>query len=87
MVTYVFRRLLMMIPMAIGMVVVTFGLLLIIPGDPASVLLGQEASPESIANLAQALGLDDPWYVRLWDYFARAARQYGPLDLPEPAVA
>jgi peptide/nickel transport system permease protein len=59
--------------MAIGMVVVTFGLLLIIPGDPASVLLGQEASAESIANLRQALGLDHPWYVRLWNYFAALA--------------
>jgi peptide/nickel transport system permease protein len=66
---YVVRRLLLMIPMLIGMVIVTFGLLLLIPGDPAAVLLGQEASPESIANLRNTLGLNDPWYVRLWDYF------------------
>jgi len=70
MIAYTIRRLLLLIPMAIGMVVVTFGLLLLIPGDPASVLLGQEASPEAIASLRQALGLDDPWYVRLFDYFA-----------------
>lgn len=70
MLAYIARRLLIMIPMLIGMVIVTFGLLLLIPGDPAAVLLGQEASPEAIANLRQALGLDDPWYVRLWDYFA-----------------
>ena len=44
MLAYVARRLLLMIPMAIGMVVITFGLLLLIPGDPAAVLLGQEAS-------------------------------------------
>ena len=70
MLAYVVRRLLLMIPMLIGMVIVTFGLLLLIPGDPAAVLLGQEASPESIANLRDTLGLNDPWYVRLWDYFA-----------------
>jgi len=70
MLAYVVRRLLLMIPMLIGMVIVTFGLLLLIPGDPAAVLLGQEASPESIANLRNTLGLNDPWYVRLWDYFA-----------------
>jgi ABC-type dipeptide/oligopeptide/nickel transport system permease component len=69
MVAYIIRRLLLFIPMAIGMVVVTFGLLLIIPGDPASVLLGQEASAEAIENLRNALGLNDPWYIRLWDYF------------------
>ena len=70
MVAYVIRRLLLLIPMAIGMVVVTFGLLLIIPGDPAAVLLGQDATPEAIENLRNTLGLNDPWYIRLWDYFA-----------------
>jgi len=70
MLAYVIRRLLLLIPMAAGMVIVTFGLLLIIPGDPASVLLGQEATPEAIASLRGALGLDNPWYIRLWDYFA-----------------
>ncbi|WP_417583200.1 ABC transporter permease [Pelagibacterium sp.] len=69
MLAYVARRLLLMIPMAIGMVVITFGLLLLIPGDPAAVLLGQEASAEAIQNLRNTLGLNDPWYIRLWDYF------------------
>lgn len=69
MVAYITRRLLLLIPMAIGMVVVTFGLLLLVPGDPAAVLLGPEASPEMIQNLRQSLGLDDPWYVRLGGYF------------------
>jgi peptide/nickel transport system permease protein len=68
MLTYVARRLLLMIPMAAGMVVVTFGLLLIIPGDPAAVLLGQEASAEAIAELRATLGLDAPWYLRLGGY-------------------
>ncbi|RVT85119.1 ABC transporter permease [Rhodobacteraceae bacterium CCMM004] len=66
---YIIRRLLLFIPMAIGIVVVTFCLLLLIPGDPASVLLGQEATPEGIAALRRTLGLDDPWYVRLGGYF------------------
>jgi peptide/nickel transport system permease protein len=70
MIAYIVRRLLLFIPMAIGMVCVTFALLLIIPGDPAATLLGQEASQEAIDNLRNALGLNDPWYVRLWDYFA-----------------
>ncbi|RJG42861.1 ABC transporter permease [Mesorhizobium sp. DCY119] len=69
MIAYVVRRLLMLIPMAIGMVIVTFGLLLLIPGDPAAVLLGQDATPEAIVNLRNSLGLNDPWYIRLWDYF------------------
>ncbi|MDQ0133779.1 peptide/nickel transport system permease protein [Neorhizobium galegae] len=70
MLAYIVRRLLLLIPMAAGMVIVTFGLLLLIPGDPASVLLGQEASPEAIQNLRNALGLNEPWYIRLGAYFA-----------------
>jgi peptide/nickel transport system permease protein len=68
--TYVARRLILLLPMAAGMVVVTFSLLLLIPGDPAAVLLGQEASAADIANLRASLGLDQPWYVRLARYFA-----------------
>jgi peptide/nickel transport system permease protein len=70
MLTYTIRRLALFVPMAAGMVVVTFGLLLLVPGDPAAVLLGQEASAEDIARLRATLGLDDPWYVRLGGYFA-----------------
>lgn len=70
MLSYIIRRLLLLIPMAVGMVVVTFGLLLLIPGDPASVLLGQEASREAIDSLRNTLGLNDPWYIRLGAYFA-----------------
>lgn len=69
MAAYILRRLLLLIPMAAGMVVVTFSLLLLIPGDPASLLLGQEATPEQIAQLRHTMGLDQPWFVRLGHYF------------------
>lgn len=69
MLNYVVRRLALFVPMAAGMVVVTFSLLLLIPGDPAAVLLGQEASPADIAHLRATLGLDQPWYVQLARYF------------------
>ena len=48
------RRLLLFVPMAAGMVVVTFSLLLLIPGDPAAVLLGQEASAGADRAAARA---------------------------------
>jgi peptide/nickel transport system permease protein len=70
MLNYVIRRLALFVPMAAGMVIVTFSLLLLIPGDPAAVLLGQEASPADIAQLRATLGLDQPWYIRLGRYFA-----------------
>ncbi|MCC6306075.1 MAG: ABC transporter permease [Rhodobacteraceae bacterium] len=60
--------------MGAGMVVVTFGLLLLIPGDPAALMLGQEASAEAIATLRLNLGLDDPWHLRLGRYFLALLR-------------
>lgn len=68
MLAYTARRLILLVPMAAGMVVVTFGLLLLIPGDPAALMLGQEAPAEAIAALRDRLGLDDPWHVRLGRY-------------------
>ena len=70
MLNYVVRRLALFVPMAAGMVIVTFSLLLLIPGDPAAVLLGLEASPADIAHLRATLGLDQPWYIQLGRYFA-----------------
>src|SRR4051794_3978577 len=70
MLTYTLRRLALFVPMVAGMVIVTFSLLLLVPGDPAAVLLGQEASAEDIARLRASLGLDQPWFVRLGSYFA-----------------
>jgi peptide/nickel transport system permease protein len=60
--------------MAAGMVVATFCLLLIVPGDPAAVLLGQDASAAAIAETRRNLGLDGPWYQRLGAYFAALVR-------------
>jgi len=50
------------------MAIATFFLLLLIPGDPARVLLGPDASAEAVAQMRITLGLDLPWYVRLGRY-------------------
>ena len=71
---YSVRRLVLFIPMFAGIIVITFSLMLIIPGDPATVLLGEDASPELLAQVRATLGLDRPWYVRLGQYFADLAR-------------
>jgi peptide/nickel transport system permease protein len=68
--TYGFRRFVLFIPLTVGIVLVTFGLTLLLPGDPALVLLGQDAGAEAVAELRGLLHLDDPWYVRLGAYFA-----------------
>lgn len=65
MVTYLVKRLLQLIPVVIGISVIVFFLLHMIPGDPAMVLLGQDASPSEVDRLRQLLGLNEPLYVQL----------------------
>lgn len=64
---YVFRRLLSSIPVVAGVVVVTFLLLRLVPGNPARTILGVHASPQRVAALDRELGLDRP----IWDQFGR----------------
>jgi peptide/nickel transport system permease protein len=46
----------------------------VLPGDPATLILGIESNPETVARLRQALGLDRPLAVQYVDWLARAAR-------------
>ena len=39
-----------------------------IPGNPAQVILGQQATAEAVAALSVKLGLDKPWYIQYFDY-------------------
>jgi peptide/nickel transport system permease protein len=65
---YVVRRVLLSIPVLIGVVVVTFLLLRLIPGDPARTLLGLHATPAQVAALRHQLGLDEPIWRQFWSY-------------------
>lgn len=68
MLTYTIRRLLMLIPVLFGMTFVVFFIIRAIPGDPAQVILGQQATKEAMAQLTEKLGLNDPWYVQFFHY-------------------
>jgi peptide/nickel transport system permease protein len=68
MVRYVAQRLLLLLPTLLGIAIITFFLLLLIPGDPARVLLGPDASADAVAQMRVRLGLDLPWYERLGRY-------------------
>ena len=68
MAAYAVRRVLLLLPTLLGMAVITFFLLLLIPGDPARVLLGADASPDAVAQMRVTLGLDLSWHVRLGRY-------------------
>src|ERR1043165_6539915 len=67
---YVFRRMLQVIPVVLGVVVLNFLLLHLAPGDAATVLAGEAggAPPEYVALLRQRFGLDQPMHVQLLLY-------------------
>lgn len=65
---YIVRRLLQAIPVLIGLSIVLFAFIHLLPGDPARTILGQRATEESLARLRAALGLDKPLYEQYLDY-------------------
>lgn len=68
---YIARRLLGMIPTAIGITFVTFLLLHLVPGDPAATMLGLRATPHKIAVLHQEWGLNKPLVEQYWLFLIR----------------
>jgi len=61
---YLARRLLLLLPVALGITIVTFFLLRLIPGDPAVIMLDNRATAENVARLRHQLGLDRPLSVQ-----------------------
>ncbi|MET1248798.1 ABC transporter permease [Sporolactobacillus sp. STCC-11] len=65
---YSIKRLLMLIPVLLGMTLIVFAIIHAIPGNPALTILGTKATPEAIHSLNRSLGLDNPWYVQYFSY-------------------
>jgi peptide/nickel transport system permease protein len=74
---YIMRRLLLLVPVLIGISIVTFAMLRLIPGDPARVMLGEHATQEAVAEIRARLGLNDPIPVQYLRYVESVVR----LDL------
>ena len=55
---YILKRLLLAIPVLIGLTIIVFLIMAMIPGDPATAILGSYATPENVAKLNRELGLD-----------------------------
>jgi len=72
--TYVIRRALVAIPTLLGVATVVFSLLRLLPGDPATVIAGPTATPESIANIRHQLGLDQPIWQQYLGFLGRLLR-------------
>lgn len=71
---FIFNRLLMMIPILLGVSIIIFTILSITPGDPASFILGAGALQVDIDNLNRELGYDLPFWQRYFRYLGGLAR-------------
>jgi len=68
------RRLLLTVPVLLGVATLVFALIHLVPGDPAQSMLGESASPDEIARLRTTLGLDKPLLAQYRAYLAGVAR-------------
>jgi peptide/nickel transport system permease protein len=65
---YVLRRLLLVVPVMLIVSLLSFSLILLVPGDPAVTIAGQSATREQIAAIREALGLDRPLIVQYFSW-------------------
>lgn len=66
--TYIIRRLLQTIPVLIGVTILVFSLMHLIPGDPAQIMAGESAPKEQVENIRERLGLNEPLPVQYGKY-------------------
>lgn len=71
---YIIKRLLMLIPVIIGVTFIVFFILNLSPGDPAAIILGDQASAEALAMKREELGLNDPLVIRYANYMSDMVR-------------
>jgi peptide/nickel transport system permease protein len=74
MLSFVVRRLLLTVPVLLGVLFVVMLTLDLIPGDPVALMLGDAATKENVARFREHLGLDKPLVVRYLQYLGRVAQ-------------
>jgi peptide/nickel transport system permease protein len=68
MLRYVVRRLMLLVPILLGVSVLIFFWVHALPGNPASALLGERATPQLVKQYKERYGLDKPMPVQYWEY-------------------
>ena len=69
MLSYVLRRIVVLIPTLLCISLLVFLMIYLVPGDPAQIMLGERANAETLAALRKEMGLDQPWYVQFARFF------------------
>jgi peptide/nickel transport system permease protein len=72
--TYLVTRLLLFVPNVLMILTIVFILMRVAPGDPVSVAVGGQRTPEQIAQLREAAGYDRPVIVQYWEYISGVVR-------------
>jgi peptide/nickel transport system permease protein len=71
MLKYAIKRFLTVLPVLLGVSLLAFSFLHLIPGDPAVAMLGERATPERVAEIRAHLGLDQPLFLQYFRYLGR----------------
>jgi len=74
MIVYIVKRLLLLVPVILGITLITFFVSRVIPADPAQVAAGLEAAPEQVEALRKMMGLDKPLYTQFFLYLKGLSR-------------
>ena len=67
---FLLRRLLLTIPVLLGVATLVFSLIHLVPGDPVQTMLGESAAPQEVARVRTQLGLDRPLYAQYWAFLS-----------------
>ncbi|HEX4348191.1 MAG TPA: nickel ABC transporter permease [Vicinamibacterales bacterium] len=73
MIRFLIRRLLLTVPVLVGVATLVFLLIHLVPGDPAQLMLGESAAPSDVAELRTRLGMDKPLYIQYGAFMKGAA--------------
>lgn len=71
---YILTRLLQMIPTLLVVMILVFFMVRLLPGDPASAILGDRVTDEAVERINRELGLDQPLPVQFWRFFKNVLR-------------
>ena len=69
---YILKRILISIPVLIGVIFIIFIMLNVVPGDPITLMMGEHIKPDLIEQFRVRMGLDDPVIIRFFKYIINA---------------
>lgn len=71
---YIIRRLLQTIPVLLGVTILVFSLMHLVPGDPAKIVAGEGASEQTVDNIRERLGLNEPLHTQYLTFLGNAVQ-------------